>query len=407
MDHLPPEKRITSVDTFRELEDENSPDRERAWHQRELIVLLWLTALTVALFVVAYFVTGAFRSKQTRMGNEYFRRGEAALTAKHADEAVTDFRTALSFEPERREYRLRLAQALLLANHDKEALTHFKDLWESEPGDGELNLELARLAALNGNMADALRYFHGAIYGLWRQNPTGNRQEAWLELVQFLLREHANTQAQSELLALSANLPADASENAEVASLFMKAGDDVHALQLYRSALHLDRKDHAALIGAAQTSFALGNYKGAVGYFKAASSEQPLPSEVQGQAQTAELVLQIDPYQRGLSTAERRARTLAAFAQAGNRLKTCMGSQGQQPTESGQSLSLLQADYSQWSTLQREVNPNALRDDSELIDRTMDLVYRIEKDTEQICGEPVGKDMALLLLARHGLGAEG
>ncbi len=396
-----------SVDTYRELEEEHTTDGGHAWHQREFIVLLWLTALTVVLFVIALFVTASFHRHQASLGKEYFRRGEAALSAQHADEAITDFRAALSYAPERREYRLRLGRALLLANHDKEALAHFKDLWESEPGDGELNLELARLAARSGNMADALRFFHGAIYGLWGQNPTENRQEAWLELIQFLLGEHANTQAQSELLALSANLPADASVNAEVAALFMRSGDDVHALQLYRSALHLDRKGHAALIGAAQASFALGNYKGAVSYFKAAANEHSLPPEAQPQLEAAELVLQVDPYQRGLGAAERRARTLANFAQAGNRLKTCAGSKGQQLTAPfGQNPSSLQADYSQWSALQRELSLKTLREDSDLIEKTMDIVYRIEQNTEQLCGEPVGKDMALLLLARHSLGAE-
>jgi predicted Zn-dependent protease len=394
------------VDTHRELREENPIEGNHVWYQRELIVLLWLTVLTVALFVIAYFVTTAFRRQQASLGDEYFRRGALALSAKQANEAVTDFRIALGYAPEKREYRLRLAQALVLANRDKEALAHFKDLWESEPGDGEINLELARLAALDGNMADALRFFHGAIYGLWDKDPEGNRQEARLELIQFLLREHANTQAQSELLALSANLPVNTNVNAKVASLFAKAGDELHALQFYRSALHLDRKNQAALIGAAQASLALGNYKNAVGYFKAASSEQPLPSEVQGQAQTAELVLQVDPYQRGLPAAERRARTLAAFAQAGDRLKACLGSQGPQPTAPGQSLSTLQADYSEWSALQRQVNPQTLRENSDLMDKAMDLVYRVEQDTEQLCGEPVGGNMALLLLARHGLGAE-
>jgi tetratricopeptide (TPR) repeat protein len=393
------------IDIPPEVEETNTERHGHGWYRREFVVLLWLTALTIALFVIAYFVTGAFRRQQTSLGNAFFQKGESELSAARANDAIRDFRAALTYAPEKREYRLRLAQALALADHDKEAEAHFKDLWEREPGDGELNLELARLAARAGDMADALRYFHGAIYGLWNKNPEENRQKAWLELIQFLLREHAYTQAQSELLALSANLPADADANAEIASLFMKAGDEIHALQFYQKALRLDRKNEAALIGAGEASFAVGNYRAAFEYFKTAWNEQSLPPDAQSQAQTAQLVLQLDPYQRGISAAERRSRTLAAFVLAGDRIKQCAASKGQQlAVPPGQSPTSLQSDLSQWTALQRKVSPRALRDNSDLIDQAMDIVYRIEEDTEQMCGEPTGKDFALLLLARERLG---
>ena len=392
--------------TLKQFEEQKRSGGERTWYQREFIVLMWLAALTVVLFLVAYFVTSAFRRQQTGLGSGYFKRGEAALDAAQPEQAITDFRAALVYAPEDREYRLRLAQALALAHHDKEAFTHFKDLWEGEPGDGELNLELARLAAHSGDMSEALRFFHGAIYGLWSQNPAENRHKAWLELIRFLLREHANTQAQSELLALSATIPTDAGANADVASLFMQSGDEGHAFQFYRKALRLDRKNTAALIGAGQASFALGNYKDAVEYFKTASTQQALPPDVQSQAETAELVLRLNPYQRGLSSPERRSRALAAFSQAGDRLKECAVSKGQQlAPAAGQNPSPLQADYSQWNTLQQGVNPKAMRANPDLIDSAMDLVYRIEQDTQEVCGEPTGKDRALLLLARQGSGS--
>jgi Tfp pilus assembly protein PilF len=386
---------------------QKSPERHAdAWYQREFMVVVWLTALMVALFAIAYFVTTAFRNQQNSLGHEYFQRGETELRTGQADGAIRDFRAALTYSPEDRQYRLRLAQALAQAHADKEAEAHFKDLWQSEPGDGELNLELGRLAARAGDMADALRYFHGAIYGLWSQDPEGSRQKAWLELIQFLLREHAYTQAQSELLALSATLPPDADANAQVASLFMKAGDEFHALQLYRKALRLDRRNGAALIGAGESSFALGNYKDAAEYFKAASNVQPLPSDAQSQAQTAQWVLEFDPDQRRISGAERRSRTVAAFALAGARIKQCAASKGQPLTpQAVQNPTTLQSDYSQWSALQRQVTQKALRDNSDVIDQAMDLVYRIEEDTEQMCGKPSGRDMALLLLARERLGA--
>lgn len=383
-------------------------ERNQAIHlyRREVFIIISLSALTIVLFAIALFVSNAFRRQQNRLANEYFNRGEVQLSASHANRAIMDFRTALSFTPENRNFRLRLAQALTQAGHDKEATVHFKDLWESEPGDGELNLELARLAERAGNEVDALRFFHGAIYGLWNNDPEANRQRARLELINFLLREKSYTQAQSELLGLAASIPPVPGMNIQVATLFAEAGDNIHALQFFRKALHEDRDDHDALLGIAQASFALGNYPNAVEYFRKAAAQKALPPGAQSQFQTAELVMQIDPYIRGLSVTERRNRTLAAFTQAGNRLRICAADKGlQSQTASAKQASPYSGDLSQWDSLQRGIKNGTLKEDTALMDQVMDFVYRIEEDTETSCGTPLGKDMALLLLAQQRSGA--
>ena len=48
---------------------------------------------------------------------------------------------------------------------------------------------------------------------------------------------------------------------------------------------------------------------------------------------------------------------------------------------------------------------SALRHDPELLSNVMDLVFEIEKTTSQVCGEPRGADLALLLIARQQEGA--
>ena len=71
--------------------------------------------------------------------------------------AAEDYRTALTYDRENRQYRLRLAQALLAANRFNEARAHLLSLWEQEPADGEANLTLAHLYSRRGNRAEAVR----------------------------------------------------------------------------------------------------------------------------------------------------------------------------------------------------------------------------------------------------------
>src|SRR5207248_4896001 len=130
-----------------------------------------------------------------------------------------------------------------------QAGAYFLSLLESEPGDGLINLQLARLAVLRRDLADAQRFFHGAIYGIWDEDPDANRRQARLELIDFLLKEKHTTQAESELVALTSNLPRDRTLQLQVAGLFEGVGDFEHATRMYSEALRLDPRDGNALFG--------------------------------------------------------------------------------------------------------------------------------------------------------------
>ena len=80
------------------------------------------------------------------------------------------------------------------------------NLWEREPENGHVNLELARIAAQKGETEQALRYYNNAIYATWPGDQEVERRDTRLELIEFLLSINAKAQAQSELIALAANL---------------------------------------------------------------------------------------------------------------------------------------------------------------------------------------------------------
>jgi hypothetical protein len=59
-----------------------------------------------------------------------------------------------------------------------------------------------------------------------------------------------------------------------------------------------------------------------------------------------------------------------------------------------------------WLAMQPDLRRLRSSSESDLPDAIMDLVFQIEQQTEDDCGEPQGADQALLLLARNREGAD-
>jgi hypothetical protein len=80
---------------------------------------------------------------------------------------------------------------------------------------------------------------------------------------------------------------------------------------------------------------------------------------------------------------------MEAFATAGQRLKFCSGAA---------SISTPAAE--DWSKIKRRMTERSLRQDPDLVEAAMDLVFRIESETSATCGSPTRTDQALLLIAK-------
>jgi hypothetical protein len=116
-----------------------------------------------------------------------------------------------------------------------------------------------------------------------------------------------------------------------------------------------------------------------------------------------------------LSDGERHRRILEAFQQADERLQACATKRGQtlegtpasskgsssSTPSSSTPLQDLQAD---WLKLRPQLRRSSRR--SDLGDQAMDLVFRIEQETQAECGAPQGFDLALLLIGNDRQGAE-
>lgn len=362
---------------------------------REPVLLAGLTGLAIVLFLAVTGLSRLYHAQQESLGNRWFSRGVSDLESKRFDRAVIEFRAALVYSRDDYTYQLDLAEALIGTKKIPEAYAYLVNLWDREPENGLVNLELARIATQRGQTEQALRYYHDAIYAIWPSDQEEKRRDARLELVDFLLKINAKAQAQSELIALAANLGEGTSEQANLGDLFMRAQDYEHALAAYKLSLKSDRHNSRALAGAGNAAFELANYPLTYRYLQAAVSADPGDTQSAKLLETTELVLQMDPYQRSISAAQRARIAMTDFDTAGERLKACSNlnrfafAAGSAPSPAGS-----------WMTMKPQITEARLRRDPDLVESAMELVFNIERQTSTSCGAPEGKDEALLLIAR-------
>ncbi|HZR56526.1 MAG TPA: tetratricopeptide repeat protein [Terriglobales bacterium] len=394
---------------------------------RPSVVIASLSIIAILAFLFVNRLVHRFSEQQKALARRMFAQGQLEQRSGRPDQAIEDFRVALSYDRGNFPYQLNLARALRDNNQPEEAKSYLLNLWNRTPDDGAVNLALARLAARQGQIEDAIHYYHNAAYGRWDSDADAKRRNAQFELVDFLLSRNALPQAQAELLNLSTTLPA-ASEDLRLrlAQLFARAQDYEHALAEYQRVLAHHREDGSALAGAGESAFRLGRYRTAEDYLSSAlrinPKENPEDEQVRQLHETSNMVLQSDPYERKLPASERKARIRDAFNAAGERLEQCAVSQGVNanamppesssptasvastpPANSGPDLASLKK---QWVEMKPKLTRSRASDDSDLLDSTMNIVFEIEQATQKQCGPGSHIDQALLLLAQTRSGVD-
>ncbi len=363
--------------------------------RREPVLLALLTAAAVAFFL---FVTGLSRiyfAQQDSLAVRWSTRGVNSLNMHHYNDAIVDFRGALQYSRDNFTYRLDLAQALMGLNRTDEAYTYLINLWSRQPENGLVNLELARIAAGSGDQEKALRYYHDAIYANWSGDQEREARDARLELIEYLLKINAKTQAQSELIALEAYLGDDPAQQVRLGALFLRIQDNDHALAAYRRSLSANTQNAPALAGAGAAAFAMGKYSLAVRYLQQAVAVAPGDYVSNDRLKISELVVQMDPFRPQIRAAQRDQKVVEAFAAAGGRLKACpVAASYAAPGNTGQDLA------AEWAKLKPEVTVSGLRRNPDIVNEAMELVFTVERQASEWCGTPTRTDSALLLIAK-------
>jgi len=389
------------VNAVQSVQETGLPPGQQFWTRSQLVVIAVTIVLAALFFAFTRYLTNSYQQREKALAVEWFQRGQQELQNGRPEQAVSDFRNALLYSQNNSLYRLRLAEALAAGNHLSEARAYLLSLWEEAPGEGLINLELARLAAREHNLHDVQRFYQGAIYGAWQDDPTEHRRQARMELIQYLLQQGLREQAQSEVIALAASLPADdPTAMLQTADLFMKTGDFEKALGMYQKALTLQPGLAEAMSGAGEAALALSRYQTAYHYLKQAAEHGHDP-QIEQKLQATERVLEADPFKSGLSSEEKARRAVEAFEQAGKRLESCNAAQTGSLNSNVYSASELLSASNQWRKLYPRVTRAHLARDPAMIESVMQLVFQIELQAQQICGSPQDADLALLAIARH------
>jgi tetratricopeptide (TPR) repeat protein len=385
-----------------------------------VVVLLLLTLAAVAAFAAVNHLVTRYNLNQQARGRRLYAQGHADMDAGNPDRAIEEFRAALTCDRTNPQYQLSLGRALRDTGRLDEAESYLQSLWERTPEDATINLALARVAARRGNLDEATRYYHNAMYGVWTDDADANRRKARFEFIEFLLQKNAMVQARSELVALAAFLPPDPALHLSAAQLLMQAKDYPEALAEYEKVLRLDRGNPSALAGAGEAAFQSGHYRTAHGYLQGAINANPQDAASRALHDSANLILETDPFLHRISDAERNRRISTDFDNAGQRLAACaqqkavdlsaaktVGAPGlaavarpgtAAPTSTPSPLALLNA---RWLEMKRQMPLLRSAGETDLPDAIMDLVFQIEQQASAECGEPQGVDEALLLISRN------
>jgi chloride channel protein, CIC family len=271
-------------------------------------LVLGVIATGIAVLMVIGFLNYYYRSARSQRAEGYYKTGNELLQQDRADEAVQQFRDALSGAPGNPQYRLALGLALVKDNHLAEASVYLNALLKRDPENALASLGEARIVAAQGNAADAVRYYRRAIDGAWPAGQDRNRMQARLELASLQEKIGQKTQAIGELLAASGAAREPAVKK-KIGQLLLSYSAPREAADVFRDMARTDDRDADAYTGLGEAELASENYQEARDAFLKALDRNPSDPASKTQLALIEQVLALDPNARGLRATARYQRS--------------------------------------------------------------------------------------------------
>jgi len=266
-------------------------------------------AAGLAVLLVIAFLNYYYRSARSERADQYYKTGNALLQQDRDEEAVQQFRNALSAAPGNTQYRLELGLALAKAGHPAEASVYLNALLKRDPENALASLGEARIAAAQGKSADAVKLYHRAIDGSWPAGQEQNRMQARFELATLLEKNGQRTQAVAELLAALGPAARDAVVRRKIGGLLLSYGATREAADVFRNLIQLDNRDTQAYAALGRAELALENYQEAHAAFQKALQWNPSDEKSKMYLDLSARVLALDPNARGLRAGVRYERS--------------------------------------------------------------------------------------------------
>jgi tetratricopeptide (TPR) repeat protein len=334
-------------------------------------------AAGLAVVLVIGFLNYYYRSERSQRAAAYYKAGNELVEQSRDDEAVQQFRDALSGAPGNAQYRLALGLALAQANHSAEAAVYLNALLKRDPENAFANLGEARIAAARDKTADAVKLYHRAIDGTWPAGQEKTRMQTRFELAALLEKTGQKTQAVAELLAAAGAAARDIAVKNQIGQMLLSFGATREAVDVFREVIKTDNRNADAYAGLGSAEIALEGYDEARDAFRTALQWNPEDAMSQKELALTEAVLALDPNARGLRAAERYQRSKELLQAEVMRFDHCQpGSKAADPAR---------------KALASRPRQSALEDSA---DQNLALAEDLWKQEQKLCGAALSSDDA-------------
>jgi CIC family chloride channel protein len=266
-------------------------------------------AAGLAVVLVIGFLNYYYRSARSDRAEQYYKTGNQLLQQDRDDEAVQQYRDALSAAPGNSQYRLALGLALVKDKHLAEASVYLSALLKRDPENALANLGEARILATEGKIADAVKLYRRAIDGTWPAGQEQTRIQTRFEAAALLEKGGLKMQAVAELLAASGTAARDTTRKKKIGQLLLSYGAPREAADVFRDVVRTDDRDAEAYAGLGEAELALENYPEARDAFQKGLARNPSDETSKKQLGLIDRVLALDPNARGLRAAARYERS--------------------------------------------------------------------------------------------------
>ena len=310
-------------------EEAAAPEPAHSVTRRSGAFLPTLIAATLGALLLVGFLNYYYRSERTARADRYFKAGNDLVLHDRNQEAVEQFRNALSVSRDNQDYRLALGLTLVTTGRLEEASVYLEEVLRRDPTNGRANLGLARIAARQERTADAVTCYHRAIYGVWPSDQAANQMQVRFELAAFLEKTGSKTQATAELLAILDRVPNDTAARKRVGRLLLDYGSPAQSADVFRGLVRANNRDAEAYSGLGAAEFAEERYVAAREAFRSALRWNPSDVISQRELALCDRILELDPAVRGLDAPERYRRSAALLAAILGAVEQCLPKVGQ------------------------------------------------------------------------------
>jgi CIC family chloride channel protein len=297
-----------------------SPAARRTRHRGFVGAMVALSALALLAGCLQF----VFRAERTSRGGRYTAEGYRLMNAGRYDEAVDQFRKAVSITHSVDD-RVALGTALLGGGHPDEAAIYLNAALAASPHSGPASLAMAHLAVRQGQVDEAVTHYQHAIYGAWPGAAADGAWKARMEFVDALMGAGRKEPARAELLSALSAAGTDTARKKQAARLLVDDGFSADAVAAFRELRTREPRNSTVALGLADAEFGAGDYRAAREAYRNCLALNPDNEAARKRLTESERILALDPTLPRLAATARYARARQLLSAVLDRLRQCGG----------------------------------------------------------------------------------